>query len=172
MSKSDIEHKNQVQFMRWCAAHRVDIKGSDFYLPFAGPKETIADFIYAVPNGGKRPQKQKAVRGKVVNCSPEGAKLKREGCKAGVHDLFFPAPLWGFSGLYMELKKPVSKDYAVPTVSAEQKDFGSRMQRAGYAVVYCWGFDQLVIAMKAYMTGDKDILEGYSIPRASRRKDV
>lgn len=169
MSKSNIEHKHQVQFMRWCKMQRVDVEGADFYLPFASSKETIFDFIYAIPNGGKREQKTKIVRGQKRQYSPEGAKLKMEGCKAGVHDMNFCAPMWGFSGLYIEAKKPVSKDYANPTVSAEQKEFGERMQRAGYAVAYCWGYDQMVDAITAYLTGNKEVLAGYSIPRASRK---
>lgn len=169
MSKSNIEHQHQVQFIRWCKAQRVDIKSTPFFLPFAEPKETIADYIFAIPNGGKREQKTKVIRGQKRQYSPEGVRLKLEGCKAGVHDLMLPAPIWGYSGLYIETKKPVSKDYANPTVSTEQKEFGERMLRAGYAVAYCWGFNQMVDAITAYFKGDHETLKTFAIPRASRK---
>lgn len=49
--------------------------------------------LFAIPNGGDR-------RASV------GARLKREGVRAGVPDLFLPCPRGGYSGLFIEMKRP------------------------------------------------------------------
>jgi len=49
--------------------------------------------VIHVPNGGKRDAKEAAI-------------LNGMGVKAGVSDLLFLAPAWGYSGLALELKAP------------------------------------------------------------------
>lgn len=168
MSNQSIEHKHQVQFIRWAKHQRVDLEKSPFHLPFAEKLETLFDYLYAVPNGGKRPQKQKMVRGKQVNYSPEAAKLKAEGVKAGVLDICITAPVAPHHGLYMELKRPEGRDTSAPSIPKTQKEFGEKMMRAGYQVAYCWGFDELVEAVTAYFQGDTATMSKYSIPKYKR----
>lgn len=173
---NNIEHKHQVQFIRWCKMQRVDLPASLYYCSSSQRGETLEDYIFAIPNGGKREQKTKVIGGKKVNYSPEGARLKAEGCKAGVHDLFLPMPRYFKGeenpfvfGLFIEVKKPVSKDYENPQVSKEQKQFGERMLRMGYKVAYCWGFNEIVDAVEAYFKGDVEKLARYAIPNATRK---
>src|SRR2546421_316035 len=77
---------------------------------------TIGDFLIAIPNGGKRTQ-IKNKNGKYF--SLEGLRLKKEGVKAGVSDLFltysfvrpseyndFPVETYG---LWIEIKKKGGK---------------------------------------------------------------
>lgn len=56
----------------------------------------IAGLLYAIPNGGKRPN------------AVMGAKLKREGVVAGVPDLHLELPSHDnkYSSLYIEMKTP------------------------------------------------------------------
>ncbi len=52
--------------------------------------------LHAIPNGGKRN-------------AFEAMRLKREGVKAGVPDLFLPCARHGFHGLYLECKAAKGK---------------------------------------------------------------
>lgn len=71
--------------------------------------------LHAIPNGGQR---SKGVAGK----------MKAEGQKSGVPDLFLPVPRAGFPGFYIELKK------AGGVPSANQWDWMTFLYRAGYVV--------------------------------------
>lgn len=50
-------------------------------------------WLHAIPNGGLRDIKT-------------AARMKAEGSKAGVLDVFFPYPNGGYHGLYIEMKAP------------------------------------------------------------------
>lgn len=105
--RAHVEHQHQVALINW--ASRV-------LLPAAAdvePGATIAWYLLAVPNGGRRAPR-------------EAARLKAEGVKAGVSDLLLPLRRDGFAGLWLELKAPKNK----PTDS--QYQWLRRMARAGY----------------------------------------
>ena len=53
----------------------------------------IADWLIAIPNGGKRN-------------AGEAARMKKQGVKAGVSDLFLALPAKRFHGLWIEMKAP------------------------------------------------------------------
>ena len=75
--------------------------------------------IFAIPNGGKR--------GKV-----QAMKLKREGVRRGVPDLFIPS-----LKLFIEMKKPEGG-----RVSKEQKDWLKYLTVYNYNAVVANGFEQ------------------------------
>lgn len=79
-------------------------------------------WMHHIPNGGSR---NKA----------EAARLRAEGVKAGVSDIFLPEPVGAFHGLYIELKR---LDGGRP--SKAQKDFIAAMREQGYAaeIVHGW----------------------------------
>ena len=89
--------------------------------------------LMAVPNGGKRH-------------ISVAVKLKREGVKSGVSDLFIALPIKGYShGIWIELKAPDG------VLSANQKDFLELMQWAGFKAIVCYGAQEAIDAIIAYM---------------------
>lgn len=93
--------------------------------------------MYAIPNGGGRPK-------------AEAGRLKAEGVLAGVPDLFLPAPVGPYAGLYIEMKRKRGG-----RVSAEQRNIIARLKTQGYAVEVCHGADEAIEAiMRYYMTGE------------------
>lgn len=62
---------------------------------------------------------------------------RQMGCKKGVPDLFYPVPLNGYHGLFIEMKKRKGG-----TVSAEQKMWLKALETFGYKVAVCKGFQE------------------------------
>ncbi len=77
--RQEIEHKMQVALFEHAALH---------LLPYPD-----LEWLHAVPNGGFR---HKATAGR----------MKAEGVKNGIPDVFLPVPRGGYHGLYIELKAP------------------------------------------------------------------
>lgn len=78
----------------------------------------------------------------------QGTKLKRMGLKKGVPDLVLP---WGngtYTGLYVELKTEKGR----PT--AEQRTWVKNLMQAGNYAKICYGFDDAVRTIKAYLEND------------------
>ena len=76
---------------------------------------------FAIPNGGNR---------NIITAS----KLKAEGVKAGVPDLFLPS-----LRIFIELKRAKGGK-----VSPAQKDMAQRLEACGYRVVVCKGAKEAV----------------------------
>lgn len=92
-----------------------------------------ADRTYAIPNGGGRSKR-------------EGARLKAEGVRAGVSDVFCSIPSAGKHGLYIELKKR-ERSYATD----EQKKWIASSLEQGYAAHVCRGADAAFAAWREYV---------------------
>ena len=95
-------------------------------------------WLLAVPNGGKR-------GGTRSQAQREGGKLKLEGVKAGVSDLFLPIVRGGYSGLWIEMKALKGRESAVQAV------FRRDMEANGYRAVVCHGYWSAVGAIWAYL---------------------
>src|SRR5690348_6356166 len=80
------------------------------------PEYPFLGLMFAIPNGGHR---HIAV----------ARRLKAEGVKAGVPDIFLPWASDGYHGLFIELKRRKGG-----TVSDEQADWHDALLQAGYAV--------------------------------------
>lgn len=91
------------------------------------------NLLFAIPNGGAR---------SVVT----GAALKAEGVRPGVPDLFLSVPAKGYSGLFIEMKK---KSGGRP--SAAQKQMKIFLERSGYCVKVCYGFDEAKKEIEIYL---------------------
>jgi hypothetical protein len=76
-------------------------------------------WMYAVPNGGARSGSQ-------------GATLKAEGLKPGVSDICLPIKRQGYSGFYIEMKKPGGG-----IESDEQIEFGTFVVTQGFLYRCC-----------------------------------
>lgn len=90
--------------------------------------------VIAIPNGGVR---------NIVTA----ARLKREGCSAGVPDMFVPS-----LKLWIELKRVKGG-----SVSKEQKDWLHYLSECGYIAVVCRGCEEAmnaVIERENYLTRD------------------
>lgn len=93
----------------------------------------VLDWLFAVPNGGKRNKF-------------EAARLKRQGVKAGVYDVFLPVPVKPYAGLWIEMKRPDGKG----RLTDNQRSFGAAMAIAGYKCEVCNGAKEAIQAIKMY----------------------
>ena len=87
-----------------------------------------------VPNEGKRSPQQ-------------GAKLKRMGLSPGFPDLVIPIPRGNYHGLFVEMKVGNNK------TTAEQKKWLTELSKRGYAATACWGVDEAINTVNAYIRG-------------------
>lgn len=108
----NLEHQEQTTLMRWAE--------------YQSKKLPELALLFAIPNGGAR---HPAVAGK----------LKAEGVKAGVPDLFLPVPRnvqgIAFNGLFIEMKAGRNK----PTMA--QIEWHVRLSQQGYRVSVCYGWE-------------------------------
>lgn len=107
-AKVGTEHAHQVALFIWASQHFDEF-----------PE---LRFMFAIPNGGERNVKV-------------ASRLKAEGVKAGVADVFLPVPrLPRYNGLFIEMKKPKG------VLRPDQRTFGKEMIARGYAfaVAYSW----------------------------------
>lgn len=107
------EHDEQAALFQWAALHEGE--------------EPRLRLLFAIPNGGKR---SKATAGR----------LKAEGVKAGVPDVFLPAMMGRIGelyngGLFIELKRTSGG-----SVSVAQRVMLAELERAGYRVAACRGW--------------------------------
>lgn len=79
--------------------------------------------MFAIPNGGLR---SKATAGK----------LKAEGVRSGVPDIFLPLPSRGYHGCFLEMKVGYNK----PTENQEQ--WMEALTAAGYYCIVCWSAEE------------------------------
>lgn len=89
--------------------------------------------FHAIPNGGHRHKKT-------------AARLKAEGVKAGVPDLFVAEPRGAFHGLYLEMKRR-----AGGRASPAQVERVRELRTRGYAALFCRGADEAWAAVELYL---------------------
>lgn len=128
-----LEHEHQAALMRW--AQLVALSGEDVL-----PGAILADYLIAIPNGGGRSK-------------IEAARLKAEGVKAGVFDLYLPLARGGFHGLWIELKRPKSPGAPAGRMTSDQKSWGGKMELAGYRAVCSHGWQDAAEALQKYLNG-------------------
>ena len=90
--------------------------------------------LYAIPNGGNR---------NIITAK----KLKDEGVRAGVPDLFLAVPKAPYHGLYIELKKPKGR------ASRVQLEYIELLREQGYYTAICYGFDDATNMILSYLRG-------------------
>ncbi len=97
-------------------------------------------YLMAIPNGGQR---HPAV----------AAKLKAEGVKSGVPDLFLPVPIPGVSaGLWIEMKSPKG------VLTENQENCLRFLKDIGFDTLVCRSAIQAVDAIKLYMRTRKGVI--------------
>jgi hypothetical protein len=124
LAKSGSEHGEQVAFFAWAAV-------AAFYCePFA--------WVYATPNGGSRGDT-------ALSRAIEGGKMKAEGVRSGVPDVFMPFPRMHvkhnamYAGAFCELKAKDGGDGG----STNQKKWLDRLNDVGYAVTIAKGWHEM-----------------------------
>lgn len=106
------------------------------------------DAMYGIINEGRRGRKQNPKTGAWY--SPEGARYKRQGMKAGMPDVCLPVPRGPFGALYVEFKKPGGR------AAKHQRERHSVLAAAGNLVLIVDNFDDAVYALTKYLSGDLD----------------
>lgn len=106
----------------------------------AGEQEAVIQFcqysgidVIHIANEGKRSARY-------------GAELKRLGMRKGFPDLFVPIANNGYHGLFIELKRDVTRK---PT--KEQLSWISKLNKAGYYATVCYGADAAIREIKKYL---------------------
>jgi len=105
-------------------------------------------WFHAIGNGGSRgdTEKSRAIRG--------GA-MKAEGVKAGVLDTLLPVKRGGWSGLYIEMKKPSQKPAKASSkggMSDEQLEFKTFAESQGFACMTAYSWLEAWEALIKYLT--------------------
>ena len=96
------------------------------------------DLMFAIPNGGHR---YKAV----------AARLKLEGVKAGVPDIFLPAAKCGHHGLFIELKFGKNK------ATTKQNWWMNELEKEGYLTAVCWGWTEAAALIESYLEDNNEL---------------
>lgn len=125
--RRDEEHNEQVVFF-----NRVMALAANAGAVYA----VAARRTFAIPNGGARSKR-------------EAGRLKAEGVRAGVSDVFCALPRGGWSGLFIEMKSSTG------TASKEQRQWLEESNSVGYLGVVCRGADEAFTVWKAYVSGDE-----------------
>jgi hypothetical protein len=86
---------------------------------------------FAIPNGGKRPDRT-------------GKRLVKEGMKSGVADLFLLIPNKIFNGLFIEVKSATGRQ------QESQKDFEKLAFDSGYCYELVRSLDDLIKCLETY----------------------
>ena len=128
IAKANSEHAHQAALFCW-AADNVD-------------RYPELRWMHAIPNGGLRSKAQ-------------AGKLKAEGVKSGVPDVFLPVARGYFHGLYIEMKKPALKPVrgGKGGVSDEQTDFIQFARANGYAAAVCYDWNHAKNLICMYLDG-------------------
>lgn len=128
LAKGGSESDHQKAFFCWCALNR--------------SRFPELEFAFAIPNGGKRD--------KIT-----AARMKAEGARPGVPDIFLPRPVYCYSpgktshaGLFIEMK--VGKG----TASTDQLKYHQFLLEGGYQVAVCYSWIEAAQAVEQYLKGN------------------
>lgn len=88
--------------------------------------------LFAIPNGGHR------------NLGT-AARLKAEGVKRGVPDLFLSVPRAGYHGMYIEMK------YGENKLTKDQEAFFKQAREQWYFCTECYDVDEFIIIINRYL---------------------
>lgn len=121
--KQQEEHNEQVLLMQWWA-----LACKQWNIP--------EECLFAIPNGGQR---------NIIVAS----RLKAEGVRSGIPDLFLAYPKGDKHGLFIEMKKIKGG-----RTSENQKKVIAMLNKNGYYAVVANGFEWARKAIVAYCAGD------------------
>ena len=107
----------------------------------------VVTALHHIPNGGSRGDdaKSRAIR---------GSQMKAQGVRTGVADVCLPVRRGGWSGLYIEMKKPSEKPVKATSkggVSDDQAEFGAFVQSQGFGWIVCYSWEDAAAVIEQYM---------------------
>lgn len=114
MSVRHEESNEQQMLIRWASRSKAQYPG--------------VERLFHIPNG-------QLLAGTGAQRARRGARLRAEGLRPGVPDLFLPVPLGGYAGLFIEMKRKEGG-----RLSKEQSDWGRWLGEAGYRFEVCHGY--------------------------------
>lgn len=118
------EHDAQVAVIDWWRMqHKV----------YNYPRKIPEFLLLAVPNG--------SVRDKIT-----AVRLKAEGVRSGVLDLFLAVPRGMCHGLWIEMK------HGNNDLTENQSAFTEAVRDMGYGAICCWSSEEAIGAIKKYLT--------------------
>jgi hypothetical protein len=94
--------------------------------------------VFAIPNGG--------LRNKTV-----AMRLKLEGTRSGVPDLFLPIAVPPYHGLFIEMKR-----VNTGKLSPNQRKWKKILEDEGYKVIVAYGAEAAIKATKQYLIGGEN----------------
>ena len=123
----DDEHSNQVALFMW-----------------ASMPDTLALYpelvnLFAIPNGGTRDK-------------VSAGKMKAEGVKSGVPDIFLAVARHNCHGLFIELKRDKSINKERGVISDNQTKWIDRLMVNGYGVCVCYSYQEAKQVLIRYLT--------------------
>jgi hypothetical protein len=107
-------------------------------------------WMHHIPNGGARADD---ARGNAIR----GGKLKAEGVKEGIPDIFLPVARQNCHGLYIEMKKPAMRPKRPGSsggVSEKQAEFRDFAHKQGYGWVVCYDWLEAWEMIVKYLVGE------------------
>ena len=116
---SPSEHDEQVALFLWAELNR--------------RKYPVLKLLFHVPNGGHR---HIAI----------ARKLKAEGVKAGVPDIFLPVSRFLYHGLFIEMKKKKGG-----VISPSQTEWIENLKKQGYSCDVAYGFEDAKKIIEDYL---------------------
>lgn len=126
------EHDEQALLAAWASFQRSPVR-----------------LLFAIPNGGFR--------------HPATARrLRAEGVKPGVPDMFLPVPVAPFAGLFIEMKSKHGR------LRREQAEMCEELRKQGYAVAVCRGCEEAKQVIMSYLAGKL----GDAQTKATKQKGV
>jgi hypothetical protein len=130
LASSGTEHGHQAAIFCWA--------NQNLY------KYPVLKYLFAVPNG-------------FYGSAAQKGKIKAEGLKSGVPDIWLPVKqfdtynqLWKY-GLIIEFKIPERKKNKDGGVEKEQKDWLAFLQSQGYQCWVCYGWEEAVSKIVEYL---------------------
>ena len=112
------EHDEQVKLFQWAKLQ--------------SGKHPQLSMMFAIPNGGQR---------NIVTAT----KLKAEGVKSGVPDIFLAFPSNTAHGLFIEMKSAKGK------LSENQREWMGALSSSGYRCAICFSFDEAKEVISKYL---------------------
>lgn len=96
-------------------------------------RHPVLKMVFAIPNAGAGAQRGQA------------GKMKAEGVRAGIPDIFCAVPVGIDSGWWCEFKRPKAK------LRPEQKEMGEQLLVRGYSVCICYSAEEAWLRLRDYL---------------------
>lgn len=107
-------------------------------------KQEDLKWVHAIPNGGER---NKITAGK----------MKAEGARSGVWDVFMPVPRGQYHGMYIEFKTPEHRNHRNGGLKPNQMEFGQYAHGFGYRMYVAYTWREAAMALLLYLGDDSGL---------------